>query len=232
MNEYLLFIDTEASGLPKKWNLPYSADANWPHVLQIAWVIYRKNGTEVKQANHYISNTNAPISHDAAAIHGITRQFLEDNGEGRKEVLKQLASDIKEYQPMVVGHFIELDYRILGAEYYRSELSNPLQKVETFCTMLATSYLVRNPQAGFLKLGNLYQQLFTKLPEKQHDAFFDARSTAECFFELLHRGDFSESLIDSQKKVFSNLPQVAPQNGWKLPAFIFFLVGIIILYCL
>ncbi len=54
MSDYLLFIDTETSGLPKKWGLPYSAKNNWPFSVQIAWVIYTKEGQKVKQENHFI----------------------------------------------------------------------------------------------------------------------------------------------------------------------------------
>jgi DNA polymerase-3 subunit epsilon len=53
LNDYLLFIDTEASGLPLKWNLPYNADENWPHALQVSWLIYDKYNTLVKQQDHY-----------------------------------------------------------------------------------------------------------------------------------------------------------------------------------
>lgn len=36
LQDYFLVIDTETSGLPKKWDAPYGTKNNWSHVLQIA----------------------------------------------------------------------------------------------------------------------------------------------------------------------------------------------------
>lgn len=44
LKDYLLFIDTEATGLPKKWNLPYNTPGNWPDAVQISWLLYTKEG--------------------------------------------------------------------------------------------------------------------------------------------------------------------------------------------
>ena len=33
---YVLFVDTETSGLPADWRRPYAEPGAWPHVAQIA----------------------------------------------------------------------------------------------------------------------------------------------------------------------------------------------------
>ncbi|MBC7524694.1 MAG: 3'-5' exonuclease, partial [Flavobacterium sp.] len=53
MKDHFLVVDTETSGLPKKWDLPYDAKNNWPHVVQIAWIIFNTKGEELKRENHY-----------------------------------------------------------------------------------------------------------------------------------------------------------------------------------
>ena len=191
MEEYLLFIDTEASGLPKKWHLPYETPNNWPFAVQVSWLIYTKEGEKVKEENHYISNNDFEISPGALRIHGLTPNFLQQNGIPQKEVLAKLSADLEHYRPMVVGHFTELDYHITGAAFFREGLPNPMEHLPAFCIMIASQHLQRNPNSKFLRLGDLYQLLFSKPLLGQHNAMADATATADCFFELVKRKDIT-----------------------------------------
>jgi DNA polymerase-3 subunit epsilon len=187
VKDYLLFIDTEASGLPKKWNLPYSVPENWPHAVQVSWLIFTKTGEKIKEENHYINNNDFDISPGALSVHGLTKQFLQQTGMPRRELLQLLTRDLQQYEPTVVGHFTELDYRVIGADYFREGLENPMEALSTFCIMKATQHLQQNPDSKFLRLGNLYEILFKRPLLSQHNALVDATATAECFFELVKR---------------------------------------------
>ena len=198
MRDYLLFIDTETSGLPKKWDVPPSQPNNWPYALQISWKIYTKEGNKVKEENHYINEDDFKITLSSIKIHGITKDFLSKNGQPRKEVMTLLANDLIYYKPMVIGHFLELDTDVTAAEFFRSALDNPIEKLPCFCIMLATTYLVRNPRAKYLRLGDLYQTLFNVSQENKHDALGDVAATAACFFELVRRGDINDETIQLQ----------------------------------
>lgn len=191
LNDYFLFIDTEASGLPKKWNMPYSTPGNWPHAVQVSWLIYNKAGVKIKEENHYISNNDFEISPSALSIHGLTKNFLQKSGMPRRQLLSILTTDLLQYQPTVVGYFVELDFRILGADYFREALENPMEKLSVFCIMKASQHLQQNPHIKFLRLGNLYELLFKKPLLSQHNAIVDATATAECFFELVKRKEIT-----------------------------------------
>jgi DNA polymerase-3 subunit epsilon len=200
MNEYLLFIDTEASGLPKDWTLPYSAAGNWPYCVQVAWLIYKANGTEIKQQNFYINDRDFEIAPSATKVHGLTREFIDKNGKSRKEVMTALADDINRYKPLVIGHFIQFDAHMVGADFYRTGIENRLTKENSFCTMIASKHLVENPAVNFLRLGQLYEILFHRQMNVQHNAIEDAKATAACFFELRNRGEITEDSIALQQK--------------------------------
>ncbi|MBC7913064.1 MAG: 3'-5' exonuclease [Pyrinomonadaceae bacterium] len=201
MRDFLLFIDTEASGLPKKWNQPYSNSDNWPSAVQISWLIYKSDGSLIKTENHYIGDRDFDIKDSAIEIHGINREYLDVHGKNRKEVMQALADDLFYYQPLVTGHFMEFDYHVTSADFYRAGISNPLQLLPTFCTMLASSYYVRDPSVKYLRLGELYTTLFNEKLENQHNAQVDARATADCFFELLKRGEITDEIIEGQRKL-------------------------------
>jgi DNA polymerase-3 subunit epsilon len=96
---------------------------------------------------------------------------------------------------------MEFDFHMIAADFYRTGMDNPLKKEMTFCTMIATTHLVQNPVLKFFKLGELYEALFHTTLNNQHDALVDAGATAECFFELVKRGEITdESILDQQRR--------------------------------
>ncbi len=200
MRKYLLFVDTETSDLPKNWSAPYSVEGNWPYIVQIAWLVYTYDGKLVKTENHYIRDADYNIAQKSHRIHQIGTSLLEEKGEGRKEVMKMLQKDLLEYEPLVVGHFMQLDSHMMGVGFYRSGLDNPLLQLPTFCTMQLTANFLRLGPSRGLKLGELYERLFHKRMENQHDALQDAKVTADCFFELRKSGDIDETVIIKQQK--------------------------------
>jgi len=230
--DYLLFLDTEASGLPKKWELPYSAKDNWPFSVQVSWIIYTKDGQQVKQENHYIKETDFKIDNSATKIHGITQSFLEANGQSRKKVMQALADDVIKYKPLVIGHFLEFDFHLTAADFYRTGIENPVKKEITFCTMLATTHLVKNPTLKFFRLGELYEALFNIELKNQHSALVDAKATADCFFELVKRGEITDEKIALQQK--STYKTVAEDKGSGCAVSILLIISLIFLifYCL
>ena len=95
MKDYFLVIDTGTSGLPKRWVLPYDSSKNWPHVVQIASVIYDANKLEIKRESHYLKNGDFKITLVAFNIHQISHDFLLKNGEDSKEILDLLIKRFK-----------------------------------------------------------------------------------------------------------------------------------------
>nr|WP_283770025.1 exonuclease domain-containing protein [Mucilaginibacter sp. Bleaf8] len=222
-----MFIDTEASGLPVNWKLPYSAEGNWPSAVQVSWIVYTKDGQEVKRENHYIRNDDFFITPKAMEIHGINPGFLAVKGEVRKDVIAMLAADLNQYQPLVIGHFIQLDYHILGADFYRAGIDNPLVNLPMFCTMTATTQLAWTPMQRSLRLGDLYAYLFYKPQEKQHDAAADAQATADCFFELLNRREITERSIHQQQQ--TTVKSIKTAIGTMLSLAVSFIVLVLII---
>ncbi|REC79233.1 3'-5' exonuclease [Chryseobacterium elymi] len=192
MKKYLLFIDTETTGIPKRWNLPYSETENWPSAIQVSWIIYDENGREVKRTNCYIDVDDLKISAKSFKIHGITREFLSKNGQVRSFVLEKLSADIQKYQPLIIGHFTEFDIHTLSCDFHRAGLENPFQQSRFYCTMLKSKDYILNPNVIYLRLNQLFEFLFNKKMERSHNAMIDAEMTAKCFFEIRLRGEISE----------------------------------------
>lgn len=213
MRDYLLFVDTETSGIPRDWGKPYSSQINWPHIVQLAWVVYTRDGQEVKAENHYIQPSDYDLSPASGEVHGLTLDFLREHGESRYSVMRRLHRDLLHYQPLAVAHFMQLDFHMVGVGFHRAGLKNPLDELPTFCTMRATGQLVRYQPQRFLRLGELHQRLFHEPMGKEHDALADAYATARCFFELYRQGTITEETVAQQGPVgLAGLPESAPRK--------------------
>lgn len=227
-----MFIDTEASGLPKKWNVPYSQDDNWPHIVQLSWLVCTRDGKEVKRQDYYINNNDFKSAASAIQIHGITEEFRQRRGKDRSVVMSLLAADLLQYSPLIVGHFTELDLHMIGVDFYRSGMENPALTLPSFCTMMATSHFVRNPQMKYVRLGELYSTLFHRKLENQHNALADAKATADCFFELLKNGDITDAKIANQQIEMEKVKAEIKSAGYGIPVLIVFLLTVLIAFLL
>lgn len=228
MKPYILFIDSEASGLPKKWNLPYSASGNWPHIVQLSWLIYTSEGIFVKEQNYYINNSDFTSAISAVKVHGITESYRKEHGVERRQVMEQLYADMQTYEPLIVGHFTELDMHFVGAEFHRLSMDNIAAKLPRYCTMKGTTHYVRNPQVKHLRLNELYIALFKTKLNNQHNSLYDARATADCFFELLKRGEVDDARIAAQQLNISP----AKSEGYGIPMVIFIIITCLMAYFL
>ena len=209
MKEYLLFVDTETSGIPRDWNQPYARRDTWPHIAQLAWVVCTADGQEVKAENHYIQPSDYDMDSASGSVHGLTLEFLRAHGQPRHAVMQRLQRDLLHYQPLVVAHFMQLDFHMMGVSFHRAGLQNPLAQLPMFCTMRATGGLMRRPAQGFLRLGELYQRLFREPLLQEHDALVDARATARCYFELRRQGAITNETVAQQDPVGRATPAPA-----------------------
>ncbi|GAB2787217.1 DNA polymerase-3 subunit epsilon [Hymenobacter luteus] len=187
--EYLLFLDTETTGLPRRWDRPYAEEKEWPCIAQLAWVVYTTAGEWVKSDQDYLQIPAGRMPAAAIAIHGLTPEFLREHGQEPAAVLRRLLQDLETYHPRVVGHFLRFDFHVLGAAFSRAGLPNPLPGLPQFCTMKATwPPLSGAPHHRHLRLHELHELLFGRPMDRLHDAYLDAAATARCFFELQRRG--------------------------------------------
>ncbi|WP_375435050.1 exonuclease domain-containing protein [uncultured Hymenobacter sp.] len=201
MQQYLLFVDTETTGLPAGWSKPYSSERNWPYIAQLAWVVYTLEGELVKTENHYIRVPSGRMRPSALAIHGLTPDFLDQHGEARSIVMQRFFNDLRTYGPLVVGHYMRLDFHMIGVEFHRTGLPNLLAELPTLCTMQTSQRQAQAQERSFLRLGELHEHLFKEPMARQHDALIDAQATARCFFELRRLGDLSDEIISEQPQL-------------------------------
>jgi DNA polymerase III subunit alpha len=186
---YLIF-DTETTGVPHNKTAPISQLDNWPRLVQIAWQLHDKRGKLLSQHNYIIQPVGFDIPYNAEQIHGISTKRALEEGHPIHDVMANLLQDLGRSQ-LLVGHNIEFDNNIIGAEFIRLQLDpGHLLNVHKIDTGLAsTEYCQLSGGIGgrlkMPRLTELHEKLFGQGFGEAHDAAYDVAATARCFFELI-----------------------------------------------
>lgn len=185
-----LFFDTETTGLPKNWRAPVSDLKNWPRLVQLAFLMYDKEGNQLSAGDYIIKPEGFTIPADSARIHGITTQQANDEGQPLLAVLQtfQALIDQADY---LVAHNMSYDEKIMGAELLRNKMPNSVAKKKKICTMQSTTdFCAISGPYGYKwpKLSELHYKLFRTGFEEAHNAAVDITATAKCFWELKRLG--------------------------------------------
>jgi DNA polymerase-3 subunit alpha len=200
---YLIF-DTETTGLPKKYNAPHTDLDNWPRLVQIAWQLHDEKGKLINAENLIVQPDGFTIPYNATKVHGITTKRAKQEGLPLPKVLEVFARDIEKAEALV-GHNVEFDLNIMGAEFIRGEVESLMWDKKRLDTKdEATDYCaIPGGKGGKYKwptLTELHEKLFGEAFEDAHDAAYDVAATSRCFFGLL------------KQKVVKPLKGVSPQE--------------------
>ena len=186
---YLIF-DTETTGIPHNKTAPITDLDNWPRLVQIAWQLHDSKGKLISNHNYIVKPDGFNIPYKAEQIHGISTKRAMEEGQDLFAVLSTFIQDLSKTS-LLVGHNIEFDINIIGAEFIRKSLApeqfTNLDRVDTgissteFCQMTGGI-------GGRLKmprLVELHEKLFGKGFGDAHDAAYDVAATARCYFGLV-----------------------------------------------
>ena len=197
---YLIF-DTETTGLPKRWDAPLTDSENWSRCIQIAWQIHDSKGGLVAHQDYLIQPEDFTIPFDSEQIHGISTALAMAEGVSLATVLAdfQKALDGVHY---IVGHNVSFDRNIMGAEFLRAGLSDPLEEKPVIDTCTETAQLCQLPggRGGKFKLptlGELYHFLFQQSFEEAHNATADVEATSRAFLELIRQDKLHPQVLTS-----------------------------------
>ncbi len=190
-----LIYDTETTGLPNNYNAPLSDSDNWPRMVQISWQIHDALGELVEVKNYIIKPEGYEIPYAVVKVHGITTERALKQGADLTMVLNDFALACSKAQ-FVVGHNIEFDNNIIGAEFYRKSISNPISGLKILDTKNeGTNFcqLQGGRGGGFKwpKLEELHHKLFGEKFAEAHNSAADVEATTRCFLEMIRLEVFS-----------------------------------------
>jgi len=213
---YLIF-DTETTGLPKRWDAPVTDTDNWPRCVQIAWQLHDALGHLVEHQDYLVRPEGFNVPYDAEQVHGISTELAKQEGVGLEEVLDKFNTALSKAK-FVVGQNVGFDVNIMGAEFHRLGIENPLQELPVLDTCTEyTAELCRIPggRGGKFKLPTLtelHQYLFNEPFAEAHNATADVEATTRCFLELIRNKHYTQEQLDVQPDYFENFSEANPKE--------------------
>ncbi len=211
-----LIFDTETTGLPKDWNAPITDSDNWPRLVQLAWQLHDSSGKLIAHQNYIVKPEGFSIPYNAEKVHGISTERALKDGHDLAFVLGEFAKDL-ERTTYNVGHNIEFDVNVVGAEYYRAQIPTGLMEMASIDTKDESVEFCAIPggKGGRFKwptLTELHTKLFGEAFEDAHDAAYDVDATARCFFGLVTHRVIQRPEIEDADLVKYEAPKLEAAN--------------------
>ena len=198
-------FDTETSGLPKERNPSIYDTDKWPHVMQVSYIIYNTETSEIDEKyDAYIKlNTWVIVDPVSEGLHGLTREIMETKGVPIQEALVRVRDALGKVD-ICVGHNVSFDKRFMIVEGIRNNIR--MNFPADYCTMkngkqiCKIDFTFSNGEKGFKfpKLMELYEHLFPGIPAPQnlHNSFADTIITLKCYCKMAHGVNLS---LDSRE---------------------------------
>ncbi|XCF06200.1 DNA polymerase III subunit alpha [Tamlana crocina] len=213
---YLIF-DTETTGLPKRWDAPITDVDNWPRCIQIAWQLHDAMGDCVESQDFLVKPEGFNIPYDAEKVHGISTELAQEQGVPLSEVLEKFNAALHKTK-FVVGQNVKFDLNIMGAEFVRENVENPLQELPILDTCTEhTAQLCQIPggRGGKFKLPTLtelHEHLFNQPFAEAHNATADVEATTRCFLELIRLEEYTKEELDVEPGYFEKFKEANPSE--------------------
>ncbi len=211
---YLIF-DTETTGLPRDFKAPITDTDNWPRAIQIAWQLHDDMGRLIEAKDYLIKPEGFDIPFQAEKIHGISTDLALEKGESLDFVLQEFNRVLGQTK-FVVGQNVGFDVKVMGSEFYRKGVENPLQELPVLDTCTeATASLCQIPggRGGKFKLPTLtelHEYLFNEPFGEAHNATADVEATTRCFLELLRTKNYSADELGVEPEYFGRFAKENP----------------------
>jgi DNA polymerase III epsilon subunit-like protein len=190
-----LIYDTETTGLPISYKAHVHEVDNWPRLVQLAFMVCNDEWETLTTRNYIIKPVGFEIPEESADIHGITTAIANSTGVDILVPLREMAI-VQELVDVQVGHNINFDRKVLGAEFIRNDMEHVYEYAKDdlprICTMFKTTKLCG------LKTGNrpkwptlqeLHFHLFGENFKGAHDAMEDVLATRACYKQLVGTGE-------------------------------------------
>jgi len=195
----ILVFDTETSDLPRDWRRPASDVDNWPHLVQIAWIVCDLKLKAKRKYCTLIRPDGWEIAPGAQRVHGISTRKALKRGIPLTNVLPAFDAEL-EAASVVIAHNLEFDQTIMTAEFIRAGLPHHFDKVAGFCTMRGTTEFCqlkpkKYGEYKWPKLSELHAICTGKPHAGAHDAMGDAEAVLRCLRALQRAGAMELSVV-------------------------------------
>jgi DNA polymerase III epsilon subunit-like protein len=218
---HILIFDTETTGLPKTKILNIDKSSEWPHVVQLSYIIYDTDLHIIIKIRDFIIRMEEGfiINEESIKFHAITNEISKSDGIDISKALEEFYKDIKTVE-MVIAHNISFDSSVIKMELlrliqddrkdleqktlYKNILYEISYVTKFLCTMKETTEYCNILKIN--KSGNMYRKypsltelcikLFNETPQNLHNALHDVIITLICFMKFNYEVDIVHKCVE------------------------------------
>lgn len=217
----ILVFDTETTGIiPREINGVKPSEEDYPHIVQISFIIYETRTKELVKSYDYIIDTAKYVTIPDVTInvHGITNEKSIDEGVPIRTALQAFINELYccDY---LVAHNINFDLSMVKFELKRMNIDSTkilknekLNRVENYCTMQKGRGLCKIPILNEItgktyfkspKQYELHEHLFGTVPENLHNSYHDILVCLRIFIKMRFKYDVCSVNLDFAE-IFQN----------------------------
>ena len=161
-------------------------------IILLSWQVLDATGACLSEETHLIRRS-ASITEEATALHGITTELMESEGEELRPVLERLLQAVSEAK-VLVAHNVRFHRTLVLSELEAVGLPTAsLEVLPTLCTMERGRVLGfkrrASGEAAYPKLSELFGYLYLHQPAVhvcfRHKGLRDVRLCAACLRQLI-----------------------------------------------
>lgn len=208
MSSYKFVFDTETSGLPYKARGKQYDYENLEHfdtsrLISISWLLLDNENKIVSKDTYFIKPDDFEVSPQSIKIHGLSKEFLLDNGITIHEMLLNLNGLFEKFNiELIIAHNVIFDINILKSELYRYDYNITLEKVksiQTFCTMFKAQPIMK--MRKWPKLSEAYRFFYNEDITNAHDAEFDTLYCYKVYVKIYEDMNPDSSSMDIKNDI-------------------------------
>ena len=194
-----LTFDTETTGLPRDRYGRIEDSSNWPHVVQLSWILYDNETNRLFKSNDIIKvDDSVDITLESINVHGITRKRCNQDGIPIKTALTKFQKAMKDAD-VLIAHNLDFDKKLLMAECARNKMRHEfynnkgyyctMKKSVDLCKIEATNSKTGEKYFRYPRLSYLHEFLFETTPLGTHDAMVDILICFRCYYKMVYSID-------------------------------------------
>ena len=194
---YLIF-DSSANGRPKSYKAPLDDSFNWPRLLHLSWIILDKDLKPIEDYDCLVKPEGFSASESALKSHHIDQESLAKSTNSLQEVLEQFKVSVNKSE-YVFAHNLQYNEGIVGSEYYRKSISNPLIAADKYCLMHEATYFCKlKGKRGYKwpTLQEMHSIIFKQGYTPSNHARADVIAASRCFIYLKKARALEDIFID------------------------------------
>jgi hypothetical protein len=194
---YLIF-DVSANGKPKSYKAAHDDIFNWPRLIHLSWIELDADLKPLADHDFIITPHGFVLTEEVMSKAYIEADALENKSHPVKEVLEKFTEAAKRNE-FVFAHNLAFNEGILGAEYYRASMSNPLIAADKYCLMHEATYYCKLPGKKGYKWPSLQEMhtiIFKQGFTPSNNARADVIAATRCFIALKKARAFEDIFAD------------------------------------